>query len=177
MHLLNSNTALGSAYSVKTLDDLKEMTMCHGFAARSVTILQSLAKHWHIDITLESRDVNMSNGMAHSMQHVAAPPPPPVEFFNIKTDDEVPESDKDRGGSSLCPLFSVFEGQALPSMGAVADGSRSTGIDSDTQRALQDYIAQTGFSIPTSRDSNPSEESSKCAEGHELGYNDHMWVD
>jgi hypothetical protein len=53
-HLVTLGNSRGGPEKLKQgIADLKEMTMCHGFAIRGLDILRYLVIHWGIDISLD----------------------------------------------------------------------------------------------------------------------------
>jgi hypothetical protein len=58
-HLVTLGNSRGGPEKLKQgISDLKEMTICHGFAIRGLDILKYLAVHWGIDVSLDEEGVS-----------------------------------------------------------------------------------------------------------------------
>jgi len=58
VHLADIEGPQGAGQFLQAIGDLKEMSVCHGFARRSLMILKWLAKHWGLHLPKHEDDEN-----------------------------------------------------------------------------------------------------------------------
>jgi hypothetical protein len=111
-HVMDARNMLGSAYSLQGLQDLKDMSACHGFARKAINIITMLAKNW--GITLE----NPIPGSDASTEALDADPISPL---TVDTQEMLPTLRKiqePHGPNWVLPkpLFHLFPNQGVPKL-------------------------------------------------------------
>lgn len=144
MHLLDGNTVLGPAYFLKGVDDLSDMSDCHGFARRAIEILRYLAKKWAPSVPYDRSAFNDPEDSQKSSTSLSIST---MDFFTLISDESLPKLE----GTNIItladtPIFAIFANQGVPLL-RTSDPSQPE-VESDSKRKdIEKWLNIDGFSI------------------------------
>jgi hypothetical protein len=154
-HLMDARNMLGSAYSVQGLQDLRDMSSCHGFAKKAIHIINAIAQKWGISIKHLTQKADES---AKQVSGGSLTPQLKEPYF-LDVHETLPSLQwtQETDPSQLVlpkPLFQLFPNQGLPDLDGpigeikapeLDDGMISRGIEGSLEAKLRNQ----GFEFAT----------------------------
>jgi len=142
VHLAAIQGPQGAGQFLQAIDDLQEMSVCHGFARRSLMILKWLAQHWKLELPKgadnESEAAMTDAGTEEEMEAVINPHTRSMNLFSPSL-GFLTASGLGSVRDQRYPIFSPFPMQGQPLLAAGAqlssDGFEIVEDDADEEQA------------------------------------------
>jgi hypothetical protein len=149
---MDARNMLGSAYSLQGIQDLKDMSICHGFARKSIHIINLLAQKW--EISLEEMDYEDDKADQRSATDGVSP-------FYVDATEALPSLQWTQDSYSPNwippkPLFELFPNQGLPELEGVGVEDTVMGSSNKTDPRIsaashEVKLRRLGFEFATVR--------------------------